>query len=229
MRKKKNEDICVIGAGRFGSAVISQLAKTECSLMLIDKSEDHLKSYVDVAEKIVIADAADIKALKALNVQDMDTVVVAVSDNIEIVASLLELKVSNIIARATSKRHALVLKQIGVNVIIQPEYEAGIRTALLATNTNFLKYSKDLQEIGDGFVMGTTLITNEDLLGKAIKDLKFNELGISIVLIKRGSEFILPNGFSVLEKDDLLTILGKVADVNHAISELNKTKEKEEE
>ncbi|EGV00048.1 potassium channel family protein [Mycoplasmopsis columbina] len=219
---KKSQDICVIGAGRFGSAVISQLAKSNASLLLIDKNEDNLKKFSDVAEKIAIADAADIKSLRALKVDEMDTVVVALSDNIEIVASLLELKVQNVIARATTKRHALVLEQIGVNVIVQPEYEAGIRTALLATNTNFTKYSKNLQEIGDDFVMGTVVMANNSLVDKAIKDIKFNELGISVVLIKRGTEFILPNGFTVLKDQDLITILGKIDDVTQAFEEFNK-------
>ncbi|KKB27001.1 Potassium uptake protein, integral membrane component, KtrA [Mycoplasmopsis meleagridis] len=221
LNKKKNEDICVIGAGRFGSAVISQLIKMDSSIMIIDKNEEVLKNYTNQVEKIVIGDAADIKTLKALNIKNMDTVVVSISDNIEIVASLLELKVSNIIARATSKRHALVLKQIGVNVIIQPEYEAGIRTAILAANSNFIKYSKNLQEIANGFVMGTTYVTNNQILNKEIKDLKFNDLGISVVLIKRETQFILPNGFTTILPNDLLTIIGKVSDVNNAISIFN--------
>ncbi len=134
MAKKRNQDICIIGTGRFGSAVIGQLAKMDCSLLLVDSDEHVLNEYKDVAQKIVVADATNIKALKALNIAEMDTVVVAVSDNIEIVAALLELNVKNLIVRAKSKTHARVLKQIGANVIIQPEYEAGVRTALIAAN-----------------------------------------------------------------------------------------------
>ncbi|WP_027120613.1 potassium channel family protein [Mycoplasmopsis lipofaciens] len=222
MRKKNNEDICVIGANRFGGAVIGQLSKMNRSLLIIDKDEEVLKTYTDIAQKIVIADAADMRALKALNIQDMDTVVVTVPNNIEIVAALLELKVKNIIARATSRRHARVLEQIGVNVIVRPEYEAGVRTALIAANPNFIKYSKNLQEIGDDFVMGTTLITNQTLVNKSIKDVNFHEYGISVVLIKRGVEIILPNGLTTLKYNDLLTILGKVEDVTHAFGILNK-------
>ncbi len=46
-----------------------------------------------------------LKPIKALNIAEMDTVVVAVSDNIEIVAALLELNVKNLIVRAKSKTH----------------------------------------------------------------------------------------------------------------------------
>ncbi|MCE6115252.1 potassium channel family protein [Mycoplasmopsis agalactiae] len=222
MAKKRNQDICIIGTGRFGSAVIGQLAKMNCSLLLVDSDEHVLNEYKDVAQKIVVADATNIKALKALNITEMDTVVVAVSDNIEIVAALLELDVKNLIVRAKSKTHARVLKQIGANVIIQPEYEAGVRTALIAANPNFMRFSQNLQEIGDNFVMGTTSLNSQLYEGKPIKEIKFRDLGVSVVLIKRGARSILPSGLTTLERGDLLTLIGKVEDVTVMLAELNK-------
>ncbi|EIN15350.1 Potassium uptake protein KtrA [Mycoplasmopsis agalactiae 14628] len=222
MARKRNQDICIIGTGRFGSAVIGQLAKMNCSLLLVDSDEQVLNEYKDVAQKIVVADATNIKALKALNITEMDTVVVAVSDNIEIVAALLELDVKNLIVRAKSKTHARVLKQIGANVIIQPEYEAGVRTALIAANPNFMRFSQNLQEIGDNFVMGTTSLNSQFYEGKPIKEIKFRDLGVSVVLIKRGARSILPSGLTTLERGDLLTLIGKVEDVTVMLAELNK-------
>ncbi|MBU4689714.1 MULTISPECIES: potassium channel family protein [Mycoplasma] len=222
MPRKSIQNICVIGAGRFGEAVIRQLLTMKVSLLVVDKDEANLKMFADLVDKLVVADAADTKTLKALGINDMDIVVVATNDNIEIVAALTELKVDNIIARAKSARHANVLQQIGVNVIIRPEQEAGVRTALLAANPNFAKYSKGLQELGDGFVMGTSLLTNPSLINKTIKECKFVEKGVSIVLIKRGAQSILPNGFSVLQAGDIITILGKVHDVTHVFGLMNK-------
>lgn len=222
MAKKRNQDICIIGTGRFGSAVIGQLSKMDCSLLLVDSDEHVLNEYKDVAQKIVVADATNIKALKALNIAEMDTVVVAVSDNIEIVVALLELNVKNLIVRAKSKTHARVLKQIGANVIIQPEYEAGVRTALIAANPNFMRFSQNLQEIGDNFVMGTTSLNSQFFEGKPIKEIKFRDLGVSVVLIKRGARSILPSGLTTLERGDLLTLIGKVEDVTVMLAELNK-------
>nr|WP_318028892.1 TrkA family potassium uptake protein [Mycoplasmopsis bovis] len=201
-----------------------QLAKMDCSLLLVDSDEHVLNEYKDVAQKIVVADATNIKALKALNIAEMDTVVVAVSDNIEIVAALLELNVKNLIVRAKSKTHARVLKQIGANVIIQPEYEAGVRTALIAANPNFMRFSQNLQEIGDNFVMGTTSLNSQFFEGKPIKEIKFRDLGVSVVLIKRGclEAFCLSWANVTLERGDLLTLIGKVEDVTVMLAELNK-------
>ncbi len=117
---------------------------------------------------------------------------------------------------------ARVLKQIGANVIIQPEYEAGVRTALIAANPNFMRFSQNLQEIGDNFVMGTTSLNSQFFEGKPIKEIKFRDLGVSVVLIKRGARSILPSGLTTLERGDLLTLIGKVEDVTVMLAELNK-------
>ncbi len=95
---------------------------------------------------------------------------------------------------------ARVLKQIGANVIIQPEYEAGVRTALIAANPNFMRFSQNLQEIGDNFVMGTTSLNSQFFEGKPIKEIKFRDLGVSVVLIKRGARSILPKRANNLRK-----------------------------
>lgn len=221
MKIKHRDDICVIGLGRFGQAIIGQLIKMDKSVFIIDKDEKVAQMFSNEVQRIVIADAADMRTLKALDIDQIETVVVATVENIEIVAALLELNIKNIIARASSKRHARVLKQIGVNVIIRPEQESGIRTALIAANNNFIRYSENLQELGGGFVLGTTLVTNKSLHNKPIKDLDFNKRGISIVLIKRGTKSIRATGNVILEKNDLVTVIGEVSNTTDALGWLN--------
>ncbi|TNK96168.1 potassium transporter KtrA, partial [Mycoplasmopsis pullorum] len=215
------EDICVIGTGRFGQAIIGQLLKMNKSVFVIDKIEENVKMYANEVERAVVADAADMKALEALKIYQMETVVVAVPDNIEIVAALLELGIKNIIARATSKRHARVLKQIGVNVIIRPESESGIRTALIAANDNFIKYSQNLLELGDNFVVGTTIIKNVELDGKMIRELALNNKGVTIILIKRNEKSMRAQGDTKIFLDDLVSLVGKVEDVTNVLGLFN--------
>lgn len=218
---KHKEDICVIGTGRFGQAIIDQLLKMNKSVFVIDKIEENVKMYANEVERAVVADAADMKALEALKIYQMETVVVAVPDNIEIVAALLELGIKNIIARATSKRHARVLKQIGVNVIIRPESESGIRTALIAANDNFIKYSQNLIELGDNFVVGTTIIKNVELDGKMIRELALNNKGVTIILIKRNEKSMRAQGDTKIFLDDLVSLVGKVEDVTNVLGLFN--------
>ncbi|QDY86900.1 TrkA family potassium uptake protein [Mycoplasma anserisalpingitidis] len=218
---KHKKDICVIGLGRFGQAVVSQLLKMNKSVFIIDAKEDNAKIFENEVQRIVIADAADMKALKSMNIEQMETVVVACPDNIEIVAALLELNIKNIIARATSARHARVLKQIGVTQIIRPEHESGIRTALIAANENLIRFSENLQELSENFVVGTTTIKNPDLSKMKIKDLDFNKRKITIILIKRNGSVLRPSGDVELEIDDIVSLVGEVSDVTAGLGWLN--------
>lgn len=220
----KKQNICVIGAGRLGKATITQLHKLNKSVLVIDKDVKNLNSIKDYANNIIEADAADMKALEAIGFENIDTVIVALADNIEIIAALLELKVKNIIARAVNKRHARVLKQIGVNWIVSPEEEAGIRLALFSTNNNFFKYSETLQELPGGFVIGSTTITSPKYAGKTIKNSKFSNLQVSVVIIKRETNTILPYGELVLNKDDLVTFIGQIDDVIKVFELVNPNK-----
>ncbi|MGL4252233.1 MAG: potassium channel family protein [Metamycoplasmataceae bacterium] len=221
------KDICVIGMGRFGSAVASKLIDLEQNILAIDKDEQKLTQFRDKNVSSIILDAADMNALKSIGISNIDTVVVGVGDNIEIIAALLELKIKHIIARAKTHRHARVLKQIGVNVIIRPEEESGTRTALIATNANFINFSLSLKEIGDGFVIGSTAVRNEKYVGIPLKDLSLNKKGITIVLVKENATSMLPNGLVKLNHNSVITIVGKVDKVTKFIGVLNKDVEPE--
>ncbi|SFW06182.1 Ktr system potassium uptake protein A [Chlamydia abortus] len=217
MKTKKSRQICIIGLGRFGSAITTELLKDKTNnirIVLVDTDEKHLAQFKEEVDSIYIADAADQKALESMNIVDCDTIIVATTDNIEIVAALSELGVTNIIARASTKRHANVLKQIGVKIIISPEEEAGHKTALLVANTNFILYSQSLSELQDGYVVGSTYINNPKLYNKQIKDLGLREkYNVSMVIVKRGTESFLPSGNFAIQKGDLITLVGTTDDV----------------
>ncbi|MGZ9413367.1 potassium channel family protein [Mycoplasma sp. Z386] len=222
---RKNNGICVIGAGRFGQSVITQLSKLNKEVVAIDREERNLISIKDYTVANYVADAADLKALEALGVGNIDTVIVALSENIEIIAALLELKVKNIIARANSHRHARVLQKIGIQMIIRPEEEAGVRTALFATNKSFIKYTNDLQELGDGYVVGSAVLTADSYDGLTLKKTNFTALNVIAVMVKRKNNSYLPDGNFKLLKEDLITFIGKIDDVTRVFEMISSQEE----
>ncbi|MBN0970944.1 potassium channel family protein [Mycoplasma phocoeninasale] len=214
---KKVREICIIGVGRYGAAIADQLLKdreNNIRVVLVDGDEKHLTPYKDEVEMIYVADCAEQKTLEALNMKDFDVVIVSASNNIEIVAALAEMGVKSIIARATSPRHAQVLRQIGVTLIVSPEEEAGKRTALLVANPNLALYSKNMVELQDGFVSASIHIQNADVFNKKISELGFrNKYHVSVTMINRNNMTYLPEGdFEILE-NDLLTFIGKTEDI----------------
>lgn len=213
-------DICVIGMGRFGYSIVEQLIELKKSVLAIDIDEVKLVRPSRITNTAVV-DGADLEGLKALGLDKFNTIIVAASENIEIVAALIELGVKHIIAKAKSASHERVLKQIGVDVIVKPEVEAGVRTALIATNSNFIKYSELLQEVGDGYAIGSTIVNDIHWIGKPLSELKINKLGVSMVSIKRNSKVEIPTGQTKLRGGDLVTLIGKVPNLTKTFAELN--------
>jgi len=228
--KANRDDICVIGAGRFGKAVVEELVSLKKYVLAIDNNEENLMALSKIANQVVVIDAGNIDSLKAIGVQSFDTVIVGISNNINIIATLLELGVKNIIAKASDVRHERVLKQIGVAMIVKPDVEAGIRTALIATNPQFIKSTEKMDEIGDGYATLTTALKNKYYTNKSLIKLKlFNRLGINLISIKRKSKVFLPSGISKLQLNDLITMIGKVENLSKALFELNKGDEEDGE
>ena len=218
MSKKK--EIAVIGIGKFGNSVVEELVKLNWHVLAIDKDEQKLTLASRIAT-IAVADAKDITSLNSLGLAKFQTVIVGTSDNVEIIAGLFELGIKHVIAKANSNEHERVLKQIGVDVIVRPEKEAGIRSAIIATSPNFIKYTEKLQEIGDGYGMGTTNITNKDWLDVEIFKLDFAKFNVSIVSYKRNSKVYIPDGKTKLKYNDLVTFIGKLSSLVKIFQEVN--------
>ena len=129
MKAKKTRDICIIGLGRFGHKIAEQLLEDKTNnirIALVDKDEKHLLPFKDEVNSIYILDAAEKKALEAINIADFDVVIIATSDNIEIAAALNEIGI----------------KKSGI--------ESGKRKVLLADSSKFSRKALakicDLQE-----------------------------------------------------------------------------------
>ena len=214
------KDICVIGMGRFGLSVLKQLIELKKQVLAIDQEEKNLIIPSRLTNTAIL-DGTDVEGLKALGIDKFNTVIVSAAENIEIVSSLKEIGVKHIIAKAGSETHERVLNQIGVDIIVRPEFDAGIRTALIATNSNFIKYSKFFEEIGDNYAIGSTVVNNNSWINKPLSELKFKKLDVSVVSIKRKSKIMLPRGNIKLKYNDIITLIGKIYNLTKSFNELN--------
>ncbi len=221
MARANKKDIAVIGMGRFGEVCVEHLVEMKRHVFALDLEEKNLTRVSRIVNNVAIVDGTDVVGLRALGLDKFDIVIVAVSLNIEIIAALFEVGVKHIIAKARSKEHERVLRQIGVDVIVRPEYEAGLRTAIIATNPSFIKFSESIQEVGDGHAIGTTIIKNKKWSGKTLQTLKIIEMGASVVSIKRNGKVYLPYGAFKVENDDKITVIGKIQNITKVFEQAN--------
>ncbi|MBC2769529.1 potassium channel family protein [Pusillimonas minor] len=201
----------VIGLGRFGSAASLELMKLGHSVLGVDTSEKLVNKYADQLTHAVIADVTDRRAIDELGLDNYDVVLVAIGADLE--ASLLcvvHLKsagVQTIWVKATSRAHHTILSKLGVDRIIHPEEEMGVRVA------QALSYPmvNDYISLGNGqFVV--EIDVGERLDGTTVEQfLTESQENIHILLIKRKADVhVHPGGSFVMHTKDILVLAGQL-------------------
>ncbi|MGN0658196.1 MAG: potassium channel family protein [Emergencia sp.] len=126
--------ILVIGLGRFGRHLATNLTDLGHEVMVVDINEaavNQIAPYVTTAQ---IADCTDEVVLKSLGVSDFDLCFVCITCSLEtsmiITMTLKELGARKVISKVNQDIHARFLKQSGADDIIYPERDMAIRTAM---------------------------------------------------------------------------------------------------
>lgn len=204
----------VIGCGRFGAAVARTLFSLGNEVLAIDISEEIIKEISDEVTHSVQADVMDETVLKDLGLRNFDVAVIAIGSDLEasIMATLIakELGIKRVIAKAQSELHGKVLYKIGADKVIFPERDMGIRVAHNLASTNILDF---IELSPDYSILEVTALREwED---KSLAQLKLStKYGINVMAIKRGSSIsVSPNGEVVIEKDDILVVIGSIKDI----------------
>lgn len=130
----------VIGLGNFGRTLSEELTDQGHEIIGIDSHETAIDAIKDRISGSYIMDASDKYALASLPLDEIDAVIVAIGQSMEIslrsVAALKELKVVNIYARAIDNIHYSILRAMSVDKIFIPEsYAARIIASKLEEDT----------------------------------------------------------------------------------------------
>ena len=144
MKKKgSSASFGVIGLGRFGSALVECLAKSEKEVIAIDKDEAKVKEARRFTDFAMVVEALDQESLEEVGMQTCDTVVICIGEQMDVsiltTMTVLKLNVPHVIAKANSLIHGEVLKQLGARVVY-PERDMAIRLGKGLIYNNFLDF-----------------------------------------------------------------------------------------
>ena len=200
--------VAVIGLGRFGGALASELVGIGREVLGVDADEKRVQLYSNILTHVVRADTTDEEALRELGLADFDSAVVAIGSDLEasiLTASvLLNIGVPQVWAKATSVAHGRILTQLGVHHVVFPELDMGRRVAHMVGGDQL-----DYVEIDDGFVMAKTQAAAV-FTGRSLQQLGLRRLhGIIVVATSHGdSDFKAANPETVIDKGDFLIVAG---------------------
>ena len=217
------KQFAVIGLGRFGFSVAKTLTELDSEVIAIDSEEEKVKSVAEFVTYAVQLDAMDDKALRSVGVQNVDTAIVSIGENIEasilVVMILKEIGIKNIIAKAVTPLHGKVLENLGVNRIVFPEREMAIRVAHSLIRPKVLEELELSQEYSI-----IELSTPKEFVGKSLKESRLrSQYGVNLIAIKRKvvekgikREIwnVNPSPADIMGESDILVFIGSNEDLD---------------
>ena len=132
----RTDSTLVIGLGRFGSAVAATLDRLGREVLAVEANPATVRQWTGRIP-LVEADATDVEALEQLGATEFGTAVVGVATSLEasvlITGNLVDLETPQIWAKAISRAHGRILRRIGAQHVVYPEFDAGQRAAHLVS------------------------------------------------------------------------------------------------
>lgn len=209
----------VIGLGRFGSALASQLCKLGAEVLAIDIRGDLVQQFSNEVTHAVVGDAQDKEVLRALGARNFDCAIIAIGD--DLAASVLttmnlkELGVPYIVCKAHDETHRRVLEKLGVDRVVIPEQEHGERMARSLHSHNVLDYI----ELSEAYGI-LEVPAPKSWIGKTLKELNVRaKLGVNIIAVENNKTTnVSPAADYCIQSGDILVVIGE----NYALEAVQK-------
>ena len=204
----------VIGLGRFGTRLAENLYKNNQEVLAMDQNEDLVNNVAGNVTRAVTADAKDADVLRTLGVQTCECAIVAVGSDLAasvlITMNLKNLGVPKIICKASDETHCEILKKLGADQVVIPEYVVADKLSTSLSTPNIL----DSIELSDKYGI-VECNPPKSWIGKTIKELGVRaRYGISVIAVKNGGKTnISPSADSRIGEGCVLVLLGEYADL----------------
>lgn len=179
----------VIGLGRFGYALATELAGSGAELLVIDKDEDKVREIREYTENAVVVNTLDKKTLTETGIQNCDVAIVCIGENMEssilTTLNLVAIGIPLVIAKATSAEHGEILEKLGAEVVY-PERDMAIRLASRLETTRVL----DFMQLSERITISKLIIPNQ-FIGKSILEINLrSRFGLNIIAIENDGTVI---------------------------------------
>ena len=206
--------IIIVGCGKIGLSIIKQLVIEKHDITVIDKNAEVINDITNNYDVMgLVGNGASYSVQKEAGV-DRTNLLIAVtgSDEINLLCCLFAKKAGNCntIARVRdplySKEIQYIKDELGLSMIINPEYAAAVEISRLL---RFPSADK-IDTFAKGRVELLNLVITEDspFVNKTLIDVAKRVLSdILICTVERGDDIFIPNGAFILRANDKITIV----------------------
>jgi trk system potassium uptake protein TrkA len=204
------QSVLVIGLGRFGSQAARELMRLGHDVLAVDRAEQPVNEIAPVVTQALQVDASDLEGLKAIGAGEFDHAIVAITGDAEpsifATMALKQLGVRNVVAKAGTALHGLILERVGADRVVYPEREMGARVAHLFAYPQVVDYMDIAPEFGI-----TMVRPPKTFIGKTLGELDLGRrLQLSVVALRRGATVTVnPHHSERVAEGDQLILVGR--------------------
>lgn len=213
--------IVVIGSGAIGTALIEAVCKEGHNVTVIDDNAAEITAVVNKYDVMgVTGNGSSVDVQNEAGVPMCDVLIsVAQSDELNLLCCMIakQLGAKHTIARVRDPRYlkqtTFMSRNLGIDMIVNPEYEAAREAARLIRFPAAMKLEKFAR--GQVEVVEIHIGEKHPMIGVALKDFrsKFNT-NVLLCAAVRNNQAIIPGGNYVIEAGDSISIAGSRIDIN---------------
>ena len=208
-----NQQIVVIGLGRFGSSVAYTLYQMGHDVLALESDQTRMQAAMGHVTYPVQGDATEEAVLRELGIPNFDMAVVAIGSNLEssIMSTVLlkSMGVPHIVARAKTQLHGQTLERVGADVIVHPEQETGEHVARGLFHPEVQDFMEVAPNFGISKVKASPQTVNRTLKEAGLTGAR-DKYGLAVLAIRRGKDVILlPSEDERIQKEDTLVLASK--------------------
>lgn len=188
-RSKKREKLIygIIGLGRFGTALATELAAAGADMIIIDKDEERIDFAKELTENAYIVRNLDKKTLTETGMHNCDVVALCIGEQIDVsiltTLNLISMGIPKVIAKASSADHGDILVRLGAEVVY-PERDMAIRLAHRLETSESLDFIQLSEKLNI-----SKFILPQKAEGKTVIDVNFRgKFGLNIIAIENQNE-----------------------------------------
>jgi trk system potassium uptake protein TrkA len=207
-----NKEFIIIGLGRFGTSLAMTLNAYNHEVMALDLDMKRVQHVSQVLPHVFQLDATNIDALREIGAEAFDTGVVCIGTDFEAnllaTVNLRKLGVRRVITKARTITQQDILSKVGASEVVLPEHEAGVRLARRLSAIDFVDFMELSEDKGV-----VEIVTPRRLVGKSLRESQIRQqYGLAVVAIRReGDVIISPRAEEVIKENDILVVLGRIA------------------
>jgi trk system potassium uptake protein TrkA len=169
-----SKSVAVLGLGKYGRSLAENLYLMGADVLAVDRNHSLIDEFAGKCTSAVCANLENEDEVEALGLKNMDIVVSAMGNNLAAAIMACAVAKENgvplIVAKSSSDRMSSILLKIGVDKILDPEGEGGMRSARILLSNSF----KDFLEIDSNMYI-VEMYAKDEWIGKNLIELELRK------------------------------------------------------